>query len=90
VLSITNAGTSPITGTVTLVAVDGETPSDSLGLFPSSTGLPSRNDGNFHGNIIVNMNGPNITLAQEFNSSVRVGGSAACRYDQRLVGRNRR
>jgi hypothetical protein len=91
-LSVTNQSNGPITGTVTLVAVGGDTvgpvqipaipaggaagflvigrtPEDSLGLFPSSTVLPSGGDGNFHGAIVVNMSGPNIVLAQEFNGN---------------------
>jgi hypothetical protein len=58
----------PVNGAVGYLVV-GRTPGDTLGLFPSSTVLPALNDGNFHGTIIVNMTGPNITLAQEFNGN---------------------
>jgi hypothetical protein len=58
----------PVNGAAGYLVV-GRTPGDPLGLFPSSTVLPSLNDGNFHGTMIVNMSGPNITLAQEFNGN---------------------
>ncbi len=49
--------------------VIGRTPGDSLGLLPSSTVLPAGSDGIFHGTLVVNMNGPNIVLAQEYNGN---------------------
>jgi hypothetical protein len=49
--------------------VIGRTPGDSLGLFPSSTVLPAASDGIFHGTLLVTMDGPNITLAQEYNGN---------------------
>jgi hypothetical protein len=58
----------PVNGAAGYLVV-GRTPGDTLGLFPSGTVLPSLNDGNFHGTMIVNMSGPNIVLAQEFNGN---------------------
>ena len=92
VLSVINASSGPITGTVTIVnangntvgtaqipaipangaagyLVIGRTPGDPLGLFPSSTVLPAGTDNIFHGTLVVNMSGPNVTLAQECNGN---------------------
>jgi len=49
--------------------VIGTAPGDALGLFPSSTVLPAGSDGIFHGTLVVNMNGRNIVLAQEYNGN---------------------
>jgi hypothetical protein len=49
--------------------VIGRTPGDSLGLLPSSTVLPAASDGIFHETLVVTMDGPNITLAQEYNGN---------------------
>lgn len=92
VLSVTNAGGSPITGTVTLVdkkgnfvataglptipvncavgyLVVGRFLDDPLGLLPAGIVLPAGSDSIFHGTLIVNMSGPNVTLSQEFNGN---------------------
>lgn len=91
-LSVTNAGSAPITGTVTLFdrnnafvttaaiptipvngaagyLVVGRSQDDPLALFPYSIVLPGGSDSIFRGTLVVNMTGPNITLAQEFNGS---------------------
>jgi hypothetical protein len=47
----------------------GQSPTDPLGLFPSSTALPADAAGVFHGTLIVTMNGPCLVLAQEFNGN---------------------
>lgn len=49
--------------------VIGRTPGDALGLLPSSTVLPAASDGIFHGTLAVEMNGPSIVLAQEYNGN---------------------
>jgi hypothetical protein len=49
--------------------VIGRTPGDALGLFPSSTVLPAGADGIFHGTLAVEMNGPSLVLAQEYNGN---------------------
>jgi hypothetical protein len=58
----------PVNGAAGYLVI-GRTPGDALGLFPSSTVLPMLNDGNLHGTMIVNMSGPNIVLAQEYNGN---------------------
>lgn len=58
----------PIGGAAGYLVI-GRTPGDALGLLPSSTVLPAGSDGIFHGTLVVNMNGPNIVLAQEYNGS---------------------
>jgi hypothetical protein len=92
VLSVTNAGSSPISGTVTLVdkkgafvgtaaiptipvngavgyLIVGRFLDDPLGLLPAGIVLPAGSDSIFHGTLIVNMSGPNVTLSQEFNGN---------------------
>jgi hypothetical protein len=92
VLSVTNASSSPISGTVTLVDRKGNfvgtanVPTipvngavgylvvsrnldDPLGLLNAGIVLPAGSDSIFHGTLIVNMSGPNVTLSQEFNGS---------------------
>jgi hypothetical protein len=92
VLSVTNASSSPISGTVTLVdkkgnfvataglptipvngaagyLVVGQNQNDPLGLLNAGIVLPAGSDSIFHGTLIVNMSGPNITLSQEFNGN---------------------
>ena len=49
--------------------VIGRTPGDPLGLFASNTLLPAGTDGIFHGTMVVNMSGTNVTLAHEFNGN---------------------
>ena len=55
----------------------GQSPGDTLGLFPSSTVLPPSPDGIFHGTLIIRLNGlvPTgqcIVLAQEYNGNSMV------------------